>query len=248
MRYARPPQESTFDVAPKGAIQEVYGGGWPAVGGSQLSWYAMDIVVSFIALAVSLVSAVAAVGAWIANRQSAREAKTVAAIERERRHSELTPEFDLSYEPGVGDWITLRMALNGPAALARLDEIVLLVRDDNPDRVELAKRVPSVGNGPTPEEIADQVWGPYQFRYGADGADRNGRSIAPFALPVGESRVFVLDRTVAPRWTGPTGYESWRQQYDGTPLRLTLQCRRGDAWWELKLEVDLPPSVSETIH
>jgi hypothetical protein len=191
-------------------------------------------------VAVGLVTAVAAVGAWMAARYSSQATAAMTAIERRRWHADLTPQFEVRCWVTSGERAKLRVALVGPAALDRLDRVTVRIRDDIPGRA------PVTASGPTAEEIARQVWGPYRFVPGVDGADQTGRRVAPFGLLLGDWRPLALERTPSPTWsTDPAG---WRRQYDDHPARLTLTCvREGDERWTVPLEVQVdkgtPPSA-----
>lgn len=191
-------------------------------------------------VAVGGVAAVAAVGAWWAARSSSQASAAMTAIERRRWHADLTPQFELACQVTTGERAKLRVALVGPAALDRLDRVTVRIRDDIPGRA------PVTSGGPTAEEIARQVWGPYRFVPGVDGADQTGRSVAPFGLLLGDWRPLALERTPSPTWsTDPAG---WRRQYDDHPVQLTLMCvREGDERWTVPLKVQVdqgtPPSA-----
>jgi hypothetical protein len=71
-----------------------------------------------------------------------------------------------------------------------------------------------------------------------DGADPTGRT----DLLLADWRPFALGRTPAPPWMATTGDggQRWTQDYDGTPVRLTLHCvRSGHEPWTVPLEVDV---------
>ncbi len=190
-------------------------------------------------VAVGAVAAIAAVGAWWAARSSSQASAAMTAIERRRWHADLTPRFEVGCRVTSGERAELRVALVGPAGLDRLDRVTVRIRDDLPGRA------PVTSGGPTAEEIARQVWGPYRFVPGVDGADRTGRCVASFGLLLGDWRPLALERTQAPTWSAePAG---WRRQYDDHPVRLTLMCvREGDERWTVPLEVQVdqgaPPS------
>ena len=81
-----------------------------------LSCRAMDVA----ALVISGLAAVAAVLSWLASRQSADAAENsashaaeVARIERERRHDERQPEFEVSGSEG-GGLIEFTLTITGP--------------------------------------------------------------------------------------------------------------------------------------
>jgi hypothetical protein len=125
------------------------------------------------ALVVSIVAAAGPVGAvWYSRRSaksaavSATAASATAALDSQRRHDELTPEFDITIvvgESGAGDHAKMRVALTGPAGLDRLDEVIITILDEAgadhwahglPDKV-------------SPEEARLFVWGPWEFNTGA---------------------------------------------------------------------------------
>jgi hypothetical protein len=191
-------------------------------------------------VAVGAVAAIAAVGAWWAARSSSQASAAMTAIERRRWHADLTPQFELVCRVASGERATLRVALVGPAGLDRLDRVTVRIRDDIPGRA------PVTSGGPTAEEIARQVWGPYRFVPGVDGADQAGRSVAPFGLLLGDWRPLALERTPAPTWSSDT--TGWRRQYNDQPVRLTLACvREGDEPWtvpqEVRVDQGAPPSA-----
>src|ERR1041384_6821480 len=171
-------------------------------------------------------SAVAAAGAWRAAHRSADTADTVARIEEDRWHADLLPQFDISIEEVAGDQngerATLSVRLTGPLPLRRLDEIRIAVVSSD-DMVRLA----TPPGTPSQEDLDGQVWGPLRFTHGADGADTNGQTVAPFRLEVGQGRPFSLERTRPPHWqTGNDRDARWRDQWLNTPMRIILTCRR----------------------
>ena len=159
-------------------------------------------------------SAGAAAFAASQSRSSAREANAtasaLAAIERDRRHSELCPRFRVACDPwGPGtDKLRLLIMLLGPPALTHLDRVTVTIRDDWFTR----------GEGPllgdlTTEQVKAQIWGPYRVSPGTGShgavADATGR-VVPFELtvPVGEVLVLQLEPTLAPPWSNMTP-EDW---------------------------------------
>jgi hypothetical protein len=204
------------------------------------------------AFVVSIVSALGAVGAvWYARRsdrsasRSAAAAATTAALDMQRRNAELTPRFRITCElsnPGSSG-IRLGVFLSGPSELERLDALTVAIRDDHPWR---SQGTPLAG-GPTPEQVAVQIWGPYRFVPGTGpgansirgipGADPTGRTTPTGGMPVGEELSFQLEPTDSPSWSQqPPG--DWRRGRS-TVVRLRLECRR-DGWkpWTLSCEID----------
>ncbi|HZD71230.1 MAG TPA: hypothetical protein VFA45_20710 [Actinomycetes bacterium] len=191
----------------------------------------MNLAVAILSTVGVFVAAGAAVGSLLAARQANRAAATLAMIERHRWHADLTPQFEVTCTATSGDQATLRVAFVGPPGLDRLDRVTVSVRDD------IRGRRPVIAGGPTAEQIARQVWGPYRFVRGVDGADENGRSVAPVELLLGDRRPFALERTLPPPWWG-MDVDGWRKQYADQPVRLTLTGHhQGDEPWTVPREV-----------
>lgn len=182
-------------------------------------------------------SAIATWGAWRAAARSAKTANTVARIERQRWHADLTPEFSISIEPGEGDRATLSVRLVGPVPLKRLDEIAIQIISS--DDMERTARLPG---SPAQEALDAQVWGPYRFSYGPDGADVNGQTVAPFSLRVGVGRPFSIERTRPPRWQeGQDVGRRWRDEWLNRPMRLLITCRHEEFEpWVVPFDVEVP--------
>ena len=182
-------------------------------------------------------SAIAAVGSWRAAHRANSTADAVGRIERDRWHAEQLPQFRVTIKRQEGDRATLRVHLAGPLPLCHLDEIrVEVVQSDDMDYS------PRLAGSATQEQVDAQVWGPLRFVPGSDGADRNGQTVAPFALAVGKGRPFALERTRSPLWwDGNDREERWRDKWLNKPLRLVLTCRReGYEPWTVPYELDVP--------
>jgi len=123
------------------------------------------------------------------------------------------------------------------------------IRDDRPGRAEGRQ----LAAGPTPEQVAAQIWGPYRFvpgtGPGADsvrgipGADPTGRVTPTRGMPVGESLQFALEPTRPPQWSG-WSLEGWETQVGGM-LRLQLEAQR-EGWepWTLVCELRTPHEMA----
>ncbi|WP_280666043.1 MULTISPECIES: hypothetical protein [unclassified Kitasatospora] len=187
-------------------------------------------------------SAIAAGAALRTSGRANRTAETVAAIERDRWHVDLTPDLGIMFEPQGDSYALLKVELRGPAGLDRLDQVVVTVRDeggvDHEGHAGLGGSIPV-------EELRSVVWSQYRFRPSVDGADRLGRGVAPFALERGEWRPFAMECTLKPHWF--TDLESWQRRFKGKPLRLTLECRRqGHKPWIVSHELSVPDPGSVT--
>jgi len=198
--------------------------------------------------------AAAGVAAWAArqSRSASQEAnaaaKTMADIERDRHHSELSPRFRLTCEPwGAGQEVKrLRIMLVGPLALDHVDTLTVTIRDDQFRRREFS----SLAAGPTPEAIGRQIWGPYRFTpfVGPDDArsDATGRiTLYSTAIPVGEELLFQIEPTMPPSWATSTTREEWQRER-GTVIRLTLDAEQADLRpWTIPCEIDIRAVIEE---
>ncbi|MEV6105689.1 hypothetical protein AB0M28_13375 [Streptomyces sp. NPDC051940] len=195
-----------------------------------------------------LSGAAAAAGAWRAAVVSNRTADAVARIERDRRQSELTPSFEITAEFVSDDQAKLNVHLKGPVALGYLNEVSISIDDDDMDRTV---RLPSgrPDRRPTQEDIDNQVWGPFKFAHGGDGANEFGRTVTPFPLRVGRGRPLNMDRIRAPFWwEGSDANDRWDREQAGTPIRLVLVCRHEDLDpWTIPYPLDSLPPIHMTI-
>ncbi|MER6374856.1 hypothetical protein ABT255_42340 [Streptomyces mirabilis] len=192
---------------------------------------------SIIAGTTAVFSAVATGGAWLAARRANATAEAVARIERERWHADLTPRFSVNIDRGEGDRATLSVHLAGPLPLGHLDEVRIEVKQS--DDMDYT---PTLAGGPTPEQVAAQVWGPYRFVPRVNDADENGQVMPGFPLRVGAGQPRALERTRPPHWQEGDDREArWRDKWLNQPMRLVLTCRRdGFDPWVVPYEVDVP--------
>jgi hypothetical protein len=190
----------------------------------------------------AVLSTITAGIALFAADKANKTANTVARIERERWHADLTPDFEITLREESHGHGRLHMYLAGPNPLRSLDEITIRVDDDDNDHT---LRHPHVG-GPTQEQIDAHVWGPWRFLPSSDGAGQDGRTVRPaVSLNVGRGHPFSMERTHHGFWmTGMTD-ETWQRQYVDQPIRLIITCRRGDEEWVVARRVEnpwLPPA------
>lgn len=184
------------------------------------------------ALIVAIVSALGSVGAvWYARRSDRSAGRSVvasersaiasekrAALEGQRRQAEMTPWFRVAIESANEGMEDLRLSvfLTGPPELGRLDSLTVKIRDDHPWRADGMR----LAGGPSPEQVAAQIWGPYRFILSTGpgvspsgpirGADATGRATPTDGLPVGESLAFFLEPTRPPSWSHQP-VENWRR-------------------------------------
>lgn len=183
-------------------------------------------------------SAVAAGGAWFAAHRSNRTAKTVARIEQDRWHAELTPVFKVRLGDQEGNRAGLDFQLVGPLSLRHLDRVELTIASSDD-----LKRTDQLAGSRPQQELDAQVWGPYRFAAGADGVDATGQTVRPIALDVGRGRPFTLERTRPPQWQeGQDREQRWAEQWADMPIRLVIRCRKeGSAPWVVPFTVEMPP-------
>lgn len=217
------------------------------VGANRYLFY-VDAGVIWSAVGALATVAAAGVAAWAArqSRISAQRANDAAAaltdIERDRRHSELTPRFRVIVEPwGPGtDTMKLRVMLLGPPGLDHLDAVTVRIRDDHFRRGEGLL----LAGGPTREQVKTHIWGPYMFTPGTGPdearAEPTGRVTEYKAeLPVGEELPFQLDPTRPGSWMTGMSQEDWQRQR-GTVIRLAIDAIHAQhGKWTLPCEVDI---------
>ena len=216
---------------------------------SPRNWHISDWTINMdISAAVGATGSVAAAGvaAWAAyqSRSAAQEAnaaaKTLADIERERRHAELCPNFRISSEPGPpgSEILRLHVALLGPPGLTHLDKLRVTIRDDHFGRGEAV-----LHGGLTADQVKQQIWGAYHFTpsTGSHGAvaDPAGRTV-PYEgrLPLGEELLFQIEHTLPPPWSQMSSLDWQRDR--GTVIRLALDAEHSEhGMWRLPCEIDV---------
>ncbi|WP_204038879.1 hypothetical protein [Acrocarpospora phusangensis] len=185
-------------------------------------------IAAFIALSGSFL-------AWKAAAKSADAASRLTEIERRRWHHEMTPQLRAAVvAPKVWDNAELRLLLLGPTALHEVT-LTVSIRDDWPDRKS------TLAGGPTADEIAATIWGPYRFNRAIDGGSEDGRSVETFRLTMGDYKPIALIRSAWPRWTNQ---DHWRTKYADAPVRIAVTCEHPDYEpWTVHLEV--PVDIDE---
>jgi len=176
-----------------------------------------SIIIAVIALLVSIASAAY-------TRKQATEQGKVTVIEQDRRHEELTPEFDVTVKKTSDDEADLRVTLNG-GGLDYLDEVVITILD------EVGKDHWGHGlpDGVAQEEAQSFVWGPWEFNTGASAQVVSNRETVPqpYSRVSGKNwDLLGLTATRPGRWMTGTTRDQWRKQYRNHPVRLLITCRR----------------------
>ncbi|UVS79424.1 hypothetical protein [Actinokineospora sp. UTMC 2448] len=221
---------------------------WWAIASAGAGWVAAGVAVA--ATFISRRSAKAAEGSEAAAKESSVSAATVARVETDREHRELTPDLDYALivdngEAGSvlakpGATARLVITLNGPHDL---DDVTVTIRDDRPGR---AADIRTAG-GPTREAVAAVIWGPWRFRRGVDNAGPDGRSVPGRPLARLDELVFALDPTPAPTWYDDA--RDWLRQYEDAPVRLVITCTRaGHEPWIVPKDVPPHPKDPWLLH
>jgi hypothetical protein len=190
-----------------------------------------SLIVAIVAIIIALASVVYARRQAVASARQAAASASLAAIEGGRRRDQLTPDLAIAAEARQGvRWVDMSVELTGPPGLGGLDEVMIRIRDDMPERK------PGEG-GLTQEQISEVIWGPYRLNPGMRDTDSAGRAHGPFRLPVHEPYPLQLEPTTAPAWSDP---ESWHRQYEGKPVRVEVICtREGHEPWVVPREVEV---------
>lgn len=208
----------------------------------------MNLTIAIIGVAAAVAAAIAALGSWKAARKANNTATQMAGIERNRRHQELTPDFDVTCttRDTSPDFADLRVVLK-PGALQRLDEVIVTILDEA-GKEHWTHGLP---DGLTQEEAEMFVWGPWEFNKKPSAqvfSNRSTRSRA-YDLTTGKNwDVLSLIRTRPGQWMAPKRGAGWNRQYAEQSLRLRITCyREGHEPWallyEIKVERDGPFTI-----
>lgn len=182
-------------------------------------------------LIIAIIAILIALGSVAYTRRQALANEALTTLEKARRHDDLTPELDVKCIHFSGVDVNLELELTGPTGLDRLDEVRVRIRNDRPDR-----GTPGPGSGLSTEQLAEVIWGPYRFNPAARDTDRLGREHGPFSLPRQEPYRLSLEPSIVPSWFTVPGM--WRKQYEETPIRLEITCRReGYEPWVVLCEI-----------
>jgi hypothetical protein len=211
--------------------------------------FAVDLANALGEVAAPVAAAIAAVGSWWAAARSNQVTRGLAAIERDRRHDELAPDFEVTCteRDTAPDQAFLRVALKR-GHLERLDEVIITIQDEAGQE----HWVDGLPDGVTQEQAEAFVWGPWDFNVGAGAQVAGNRTTngRPYSIVTGKNwDVLALNRTRPGHWMGSaTTQESWRRRYADQPLRLLITCRRdGYEPWTLPYEVGTerrrPPKI-----
>jgi hypothetical protein len=206
----------------------------------------MNLAIAIIGAVAAIGAAVAAFGSWTSARKANDTAASLAAIEADRRHDELTPVFEMTCKVSDDNFALLRVTLVG-GRLDQFDAVVVTVldeagRDHGPPRH--VKVLGGPWTGPTEEEVRACVWGPVEFNANLPRKVVSNRESKPqaFSMLNGKNWAqFIMRPTRPPSW-GNSSVSEWRERYEDQPVRLLLTCRRSgypEPWF---VQQDVPVS------
>jgi hypothetical protein len=175
--------------------------------------------------------AAAAAAAWAAHQSNASAGKAneaagaLLAIERDRRHEELTPQFEITRtikaiaSDSADLWVEL---IGGP--VERHAAVSVTIQDEV-GQDHWGRGLPG---GVAAEGAEAFVSGPWEFNTGAGEqvvSNRQSRE-RPFDQVSGKNwELLSLTRMRPGRWMTGTSQDQWRKQWRDKPVRLLLTCR-----------------------
>ena len=165
-------------------------------------------------LLIAATGSAAGIGAW-------RAAVILARIERQRRRSELTPQFEIICTvkaDAACAHADLHVILRGPDTLDRLDEVIIRILDER-WQDHGARLTPA---GPSAEDIAKHVWGPWEFNTGASAqvADNQTTLARPSRSTGQDWDRLSLIPSAPPYWASGMTTQQWLRRHDEQPIRL----------------------------
>jgi hypothetical protein len=199
-----------------------------------------SVVVDVVTPVVAAVAAVAGVGSWRASAKANKTGGGLAAIERGRRHDEVTPEFEITCrERGMsGDSADMRVSLKR-GKLEGLEEVTITILD------EMGREHGSGLPHRFTEEAEAFVWGPWEFNTGASAQVISNRTTRarPYSHVTGKNwDLLSMARTRPASWMTGTSQDDWRRQTEDQPIRLLITCRReGYEPWLVPYEIMVEP-------
>jgi hypothetical protein len=191
---------------------------------------------SYLSLVISLLALAAAGASALYTRSQAAAQGRATAIESDRRHDELTPQFEASCEVtgDLEDAALLKITLTG--GIDALDGVVVTIQDEY-GTDHWGRGLP----GGVSQETAEAfVWGPWEFDTNAGAQVVSSRQTRPRAYSLLNGKnwdVLTLAATRPGSWMTGTSKDKWRKECREQPIRLLVTCRRdGHEPWLVPLE------------
>jgi hypothetical protein len=209
----------------------------------------VDLAIAIIGAVAAVAAAAAAVGSWLAARRANATAASLAAIERDRRHDEMTPEFEITCTArGTPEAAPASAELYIVLTGGRLERhaAVSVTIQDEAGQDHWARGLP---DGVTLEEAQAFVWGGWEFNTDASTevvSNRESRP-RPYDRVSGQNwDLFALVPTRPGSWMGSVAAEKWRKRWTFRPLRIlvTCQCEGYDPWFiQREVKIHYPRTV-----
>jgi hypothetical protein len=209
----------------------------------------MNLALAIISVFAALGSAAAAFLAWRTAEKSNDTSQRMEAIERDRRHSELAPQFDVFCytQETAHDYAFLHVAL-AEGGVDFLDEVIIRILDEAWTD-HWSRGLP---DGVSQKEAEAFVWGPWEFSTDASQV-ANNRTSRPRRYSRADGKnwdIFELRLTRPGRWMSRS-IENWQERQNHEPIRLSITCRRkGYETWTLHRDVqpDTGPQTTERVR
>src|SRR5262249_17936858 len=147
-------------------------------------------------------------------------ASSMAAIERQRRHDEIAPEFEVRFAVTGASDAKLRVTLVG-GGLESLDEVAVTILDEA-GKDHWTGRLPGAI---TQEEAQAFVWGPWEFNAMAAHqvvSNRESRARAYSRVSGKNWDLLPLKRTQPGHWMSTYSQQQWQDEYEDQPIRLLI--------------------------
>jgi hypothetical protein len=183
----------------------------------------VNLAIAIIGAVAAAAAAIAAAGSWFAARKANATTAEVAAIERDRRHDELTPifEYKCMVRDAAPESADLRVELVGGRLERHAAVTITILNESGQDH--WANSLP---DGVTQDEAQAFVWGPWEFNTGVPNqvvSNRESRT-QPYSRVSGKNWVLLsLTETRPAKWMS-LSQDEWRKKWKGQPVRLLVTC------------------------
>lgn len=192
----------------------------------------MTLLFSVLSTLAIFISAYAAIVSSRADRKATTFSQTLVDLEKERRHSELVPSFEINLLPLNDNVAKMSIKFVGPSGLDHLDKLTVSIREDRASHPE------PITTSRTKEE--DPIWGPFRFCPDVENVSVDRRSVFHIQLTLGDECKFQIEKTSPP---ASVTADWWQSQFGHVPIRLTFLCeRKGNEPWTVPVEILQPSS------
>jgi hypothetical protein len=179
----------------------------------------MDTFWAAVGAIATVCGVVTTVLAWLTARQASRAGDSMATIESDRWHKELTPDLQFHLIRLGPDHLRLDTTLVGPVGLDHLDKVTITVLDEtgvdhNGAALNDAERA----------ELPSVMWGPFRFTPRVNDVAEPGReTVIATGLQQLDRVPRQMEASRAPSWYRDRG-QDWQRDHEGKPVRLKAVC------------------------